>query len=132
MPMTRVASMQRACFPSFPASFFTMFLLFHVLYELQRTCGRPWRPARVRPFKTKVSVSWKKSLVGLKRTWDQKLSSSLMLVPFMTVHLLQFRFTITEQYWHPSWLITLTLFRTGNKHVPVWCGFACLGWEKLS
>ena len=50
----------------------------------------------------------------MKRTWDQKLSSGLMLVPFMTVHLLQFRFAIAEQYWHPSWLITLTFFRTGG------------------
>ena len=28
-------------------------------------------------------------------------------------------------------LITLTFFRTGNKHFLVWCGFACLGWGKL-
>ena len=26
----------------------------------------------------------------------------------MTTHLFQFRFADTEQYWHPSWLITLT------------------------
>ena len=53
-------------------------------------------------------------VVGLKRIWDQKLSSSLMLVPFMTVHLLQFRFADTEHYPHPSWLITLTfLHETG-------------------
>ena len=48
--------------------------------------------------------------VGLKRTWDQKLSSGvwsgelnlaiagLMLLTFMTIHLLQFRFADTEQY----------------------------------
>merc|ERR1712136_340768 len=101
--------------------------------------------------------------VGLKRTWDQKLSSGLMsgqlnlaitglmLLTFMTIHLFQFRFADTEQYflrppptlinWHPSWLITLTFFWTDNKQVPlvpvrdiflkeykvlknpVWCGF---------
>ena len=48
-------------------------------------------------------------LVGLKRTWDQKLSSGLLLT-FMTTHLFQFRFADTEQYW----LITLTFFRTGG------------------
>ena len=32
----------------------------------------------------------KKSLVGLKRTWDQKLSSGLMLVMLMTTHFSQF------------------------------------------
>ena len=31
----------------------------------------------------------KKSLVGLKRTWDQKLSSGLMLVMLMTSHFSQ-------------------------------------------
>ena len=48
--------------------------------------------------------------VGLKRTWDQKLSSALMsgqlnldiiglmLLTFMTVHLFQFRFADTEKY----------------------------------
>ena len=79
--------------------------------------------------------------VGLKRTWDQKLSSGLMsgqldlaitglmFLTFMTIHLFQFRFADTEQYflrppptlinWWPSWLITLTFF-------------ACLGWAKLT
>ena len=48
-------------------------------------------------------------LVGLKRTWDQKLSSGLLLT-FMTTHFFQFRFSETEQHW----LITLTFFRTGG------------------
>ena len=73
-------------------------------------------------------------LVGLKRTWDQKLSSGLMWPTFLTTHLFQFRFADTGQYWLASWLITVTFFWTGNKHVPlapncrvlknpVWCGF---------
>ena len=78
-------------------------------------------------------------LVGLKQTWDQKLSSGLMcsqmnlamtgsmLLKFMTTHLFQFRFADTEQYflrpppslinWRLSWLITLTYFWTGDDHV---------------
>ena len=48
--------------------------------------------------------------VGLKRTWDQKLSSKvwsgqlnlaitvLLLLTFMTIHLIQLRFADTEQY----------------------------------
>ena len=39
------------------------------------------------------------------RTWDQKLSSGLLLT-FMTTHLFQFRFADAEQYW----LITLPVF----------------------
>ena len=97
--------------------------------------------------------------------------AGLMFLTFMTIHLFQFRFADTEQYflrppptlinWHPSWLITLTIFWTDNKHVPlvpvrdiflneykvlknpVWCGFyimavvifmthACVGWRKLT
>ena len=34
-----------------------------------------------------------KHVVGLKRTWDQRLSSGLLLT-FMTTHLFQFRFVI--------------------------------------
>ena len=50
-----------------------------------------------------------KHVVCLKRTWDQKLSSGLLLM-FMTTHLFQFRFADTEQYW----LTTLTfLHETG-------------------
>ena len=60
---------------------------------------------------------------GLKRTRDQKLSSRLMkwsidvgypwlmLLIFLTAHLLYFRFTVIGQYWRPSWLFTLTFFR---------------------
>ena len=49
-------------------------------------------------------------VVGLKRTWDQKLSSGSLLT-FMSTHFFQFRFAETEQ----CWLITLTFFRTcGN------------------
>ena len=60
-------------------------------------------------------LSWL-SVVGLERTWDQKLSSGLLLT-FMSTHFFQFRFAGTEQYWHPSWLsnswlFTLTFFRT--------------------
>ena len=47
-------------------------------------------------------------------TWDQKLSSGLLLT-FMTTHLFQFRFAGTEQYW----LFTLTFFRTGDIHAPL-------------
>ena len=35
-------------------------------------------------------------------------------------HFFQFGFADTRRYWHPSWLITLTFFRTGNKHFLVW------------
>ena len=45
-------------------------------------------------------------VVGLKRTWDQKLSSGLLLT-FMSTHFFKFRFAEIEQYW----LITLTFFR---------------------
>ena len=71
--------------------------------------------------------TWKKFIVGLKMAWDQELSSGLMLFTLMTVHLFQFRFAVTEQYWLPSWLFTLTFFRTDDIHVHVWRGFACLG-----
>merc|ERR1712107_205368 len=47
--------------------------------------------------------------VGLKRTWDMKLASGLkelnlamsglMLLTFMTIHLFQFRFGATQDYW---------------------------------
>ena len=43
-----------------------------------------------------------KHVVGWKRTWDQTLSSGLLLT-FMTTHLFHFRSADTEQYW----LITL-------------------------
>ena len=46
-------------------------------------------------------------LVGLKRTWDQKLSSGLLL-KFMFTHFFQVRFADAEQYW----LINLTFFRS--------------------
>ena len=61
----------------------------------------------------------KKSLVSLKRTWDQTLVSGVMLLTCLTIHLFQFRFADTEHYRHPSYLITLTIFRTVNEHVPV-------------
>ena len=38
-----------------------------------------------------VSGIPKKFLVGPMRTWDQKFTPGLMLLPFMTVHLFQFR-----------------------------------------
>ena len=41
-------------------------------------------------------------LVGLKRTWDQKLSSGLLLT-FMATQLFQFRFADAEQYWLITW-----------------------------
>ena len=31
-----------------------------------------------------------------------------MLLKLTTTHLFHFRFAITEQYWHPCWLVTLT------------------------
>ena len=37
-------------------------------------------------------------LVGPMRTWDQKLTPGLMLLSFMTAHLFQFHFAVTE---HP-------------------------------
>ena len=61
-----------------------------------------------------------------------KLSPGLMSLAIMTTNLFQFRFADTEQYWHSSCLISLTLFRTENKHVPVWCAFACFEWVKLT
>ena len=51
-------------------------------------------------------------VIGLKMAWDQELSSGLMLLTFMSVHLFQFRFAVTDQYGHPSWLFTLLFFRT--------------------
>ena len=80
-------------------------------------CGRLGTYNRT-SFDIPVFISTKKSLVSLKRTWDQKLSCGFMLLSFMTVHLFQFRFTVTVQFWHPSWLFNLTFFRTVNKHVP--------------
>ena len=82
-------------------------------------------------------LSWL-GVVGLKKTWDQKLSSGLLLT-FMTVHLFQFCFVDADQYCHSGWLITVTFFWTGYKHVPlapncrvlknpVWCGFT---WKKF-
>ena len=80
-----------------------------------------------------VQVVLRRSLqVGLKGTWDQKLSSGSVLVTLMTIHLYQLRFADAEQYCLPSCLITVTFFRTNNKYVPVCCGFACLGWGKLT
>ena len=61
-----------------------------------------------------------------------KLSPGLMSLAIMTTNLFQFRFADTEQYWHSSCLISLTLFRTDNKHVRVWCAFACFGWGELT
>merc|ERR1712013_40031 len=80
--------------------------------------------------------------VGLKRTWDQKLSagfagvkngtlnlaiSGLALLTFMTIHLFQFRFGATEPYYlrppplfinfQPLWLLQLTFFWTDDKKV---------------
>ena len=63
--------------------------------------------------------TWKKFIVGLKMAWVQELSSGLMLLTFMTVHLFQFSFAVTEQYSHLSWLLTLTFFRTDDVHVHV-------------
>ena len=59
------------------------------------------------------------SVVGLKRTWDQKLSSGLMSLSFITTHIFQFHYADTEYYRHASWLNTLTFFRAVNKHVPL-------------
>ena len=69
-------------------------------------------------------------------TFEEKLSSPVVS-RFDVAHShdpspLPVRFVITMLHWHPSWLVTLTFSRIGNKHVPVWCGFACLGWEKLT
>ena len=51
-------------------------------------------------------------VAGLKRTWDQKLSSGLLLTFTITL-LFQFRFVETEQYW----LFILTFFRTCERLV---------------
>ena len=77
-------------------------------------CGRLSTYDRT-SFDIPLFISPKKSL---KRTWDQKLSSGFMLLTLMTVYLFQFRFPVTVQFWHPSWLFNLTFFRTFNKHVP--------------
>ena len=45
------------------------------------------------------------------KSWDQELSPDLML-KFMAVHFFQFRFAVAGRYWHPSYLFTLTFFRT--------------------
>ena len=52
-------------------------------------------------------------------------SAIVGLLSFMTKHLFRFRFTYTEQYWHPSWLITLASFGTGKKHL------SCVVWFRL-
>ena len=79
-------------------------------------------------------------LVGLKRTWDLKLSSGMMsgqlnlattgllLLTFMTIHPFKVHSADTEQYFlklpptlynrWPCWLITLTFFWTDDKSVP--------------
>ena len=44
------------------------------------------------------------SVVGLKRIWDQKLSSGLMSLTFITTHIFQFHVADTEFYRHASWL----------------------------
>ena len=46
------------------------------------------------------------------RTWNQELFPGLLSLTFMAVHLFQFRFAVADQYWQPSWLFTLTFFRT--------------------
>ena len=58
-----------------------------------------------------VSRGRSSSLV-LKMAWGQELTPGLRLLTSVTVHLFQFRFAVTEKYWHPSWLFTLTFFRS--------------------
>ena len=83
------------------------------------------------------------TVVRLKRTWDQKLSSGLtsghldvaitdlMLLTHMTIHLFQFSFADTEQYslrppptlinWWPSWWITFDAVRAPSRSLrSVW------------
>jgi hypothetical protein len=86
-------------------------------------------------------------IVGLKRTWDMKLTSGiwgpgfldlaisgLMLLTFMTIHLIQFRFGDTEQFGPyyvrpPPWMINpwgilqlrdINLFWCDPEHDNVW------------
>ena len=47
-----------------------------------------------------VSYASLLGVVGLKRTWDQKWSSGLLLT-FMSTHFSQFRFAETPRYWCP-------------------------------
>ena len=47
------------------------------------------------------------------------MSSGLMWLTFMITYFFQFHFADTEQYWHSSWLITVTFLRIDNKHVPL-------------
>ena len=63
---------------------------------------------------------------GLKMNWDQKLSSGVLLT-FMTIHLFQFRFADTEQYWLMTRLcfdkpleILLAFLRQRNTCVLCW------------
>ena len=44
--------------------------------------------------------------------WMDDELTGLMSLTYMTTHLFQFTFAGSEQYWHPSWLFTLTFFRT--------------------
>ena len=77
------------------------------------------------------------TFVGLKRTWDQKLSSGLtsghldvaitdlMLLTHTTILLFQFSFADTEQYslrppptlinWWPSWWVTFDAVRAPSR-----------------
>ena len=100
----------------------------HAVYKRVKVEG-PFRPRRMmftsdrygsmgqwRDSDTIIQYSWN-FLFGLKRTWDQKLSSGLMLLTFMTTHLFQLPMTFfrnqrilrpvfpphhEEQRWHPQ------------------------------
>ena len=84
-------------------------------------------------FDIPLFTSPKKFLVSVQRTWDQKLSSGLLLT-FFTTYLFQFHSADAKYYRQPSWLFTLTFLMFDNKHIPlapncrvlknpVWCGF---------
>ena len=64
-----------------------------------------------------ASIAQKCCTAGFEETLGSELVSGLTLLTFMNSHLFQFHFADTEHSWHPSWLITLTFFRTDNKHV---------------
>ena len=49
-------------------------------------------------------ISPMKSLVSLKRTWDQKLYSGLMIAHVLNTYFFQFHFADTVHYRSPSWL----------------------------
>ena len=75
--------------------------------RLQNLCSVTGRPSFEMSRSFAGAASWcflahGSVSVGLKMAWGQKLSSSLMLIPFMTVYFLQFRFADADHFRLPG------------------------------